>query len=104
MSSAPGIEYRNVIVDVGDASARITLNRPDKRNALSLELMEELISALRDVSARDSVRTVVIEGAGPAFSAGHDLAEMIDRDEAFFSYLFEVCTVMMETIHDARSR
>ena len=100
MSSAPGIEYRNVIVDVGDASARITLNRPEKRNALSLELMEELISALRDVSARDSVRTVVIEGAGPAFSAGHDLAEMIDRDEAFFSHLFEVCTVMMETIHD----
>jgi enoyl-CoA hydratase/carnithine racemase len=83
-----------------EASARITMNRPDKRNALSLELMEELIAALRDVSARDSVRAIVIEGAGPAFSAGHDLSEMIDRDEAFFSHLFEVCTVMMETIHD----
>jgi enoyl-CoA hydratase/carnithine racemase len=88
------------MVALQEASAIVTLNRPDKRNALSLELMEELIAALRDVSARGSVRAIVIEGAGPAFSAGHDLSEMIDRDEAFFSHLFEVCTVMMETIHD----
>jgi len=100
VSSAPGIEYRNVIVAFGDAAARITLNRPEKRNALSLELMEELVAALREVSARDSVRAIVIEAAGPAFSAGHDLSEMIDRDETFFSHLFEVCTVMMETIQD----
>ena len=88
------------MVALHEASALVTLNRPDKRNALSLELMEELIAALRDVSERDSVRAIVIEGAGPAFSAGHDLSEMIDRDEAFYSHLFEVCTVMMETIHD----
>ena len=88
------------MVALQEASALVTLNRPDKRNALSLELMEELIAALRDVSARDSVRAIVIDGAGPAFSAGHDLSEMIDRDEAFYSHLFEVCTVMMETIHD----
>ncbi len=100
MSSAPGIEYRNVAVAVDEASARITLNRPEKRNALSLELMEELIAALREVSALDAVRAIVIEGAGPAFSAGHDLSEMIDRDEAFFSHLFAVCTVMMETIQE----
>jgi enoyl-CoA hydratase/carnithine racemase len=100
VSSAPGIEYRNVMVAFDEASARITLNRPEKRNALSLELMEELISALREASAREPVRAIVIEAAGPAFSAGHDLAEMIDRDEAFFSHLFEVCTVMMETIQD----
>jgi enoyl-CoA hydratase/carnithine racemase len=100
VSSAPGIDYRNVVVAVSDTAARITLNRPDKRNALSLELMEELIAALREVSARDSVRAIVIEGAGPAFSAGHDLSEMIDRDEAFFARLFEVCTVTMETIQE----
>jgi enoyl-CoA hydratase/carnithine racemase len=100
VSSAPGIEYRNISVGFDESSATITLNRPDKRNALSLELMEELITALREVAARDSVRAIVIAGAGPAFSAGHDLSEMIDRDEAFFSHLFEVCTVMMETIQD----
>jgi len=100
VSSAPGIEYRNVLVASDPGAARITLNRPEKRNALSLELMEELIAALRELSARDSVRAIVIEGAGPAFSAGHDLSEMIDRDEAFFAHLFDTCTVMMETIHE----
>jgi enoyl-CoA hydratase/carnithine racemase len=40
----------------------------------------------------------VIEGAGPVFSAGHDLSEMIDRDEAFFRDLFAACIVTMETI------
>ena len=87
-------------VDLDGAAATVTLNRPDKRNALSLELMEELIAALREASARESVRAIVIAGAGPAFSAGHDLSEMIDRDEAFYTHLFDVCTVMMETIQD----
>jgi len=100
VSSAPGIEYRNVTLEFDDASAVVTLNRPDKRNALSLELMEELIAALREASTRESVRTIVIAGAGPAFSAGHDLSEMIDRDEAFYTHLFDVCTLMMETIQD----
>ena len=100
VSSAPGIEYRNVTVDLDGAAATVTLNRPDKRNALSLELMEELIAALREASACESVRAIVIAGAGPAFSAGHDLSEMIDRDEAFYTHLFGVCTVVMETIQE----
>ena len=45
------------------------------------------------------MRAIVIEGAGPAFSAGHDLGEMVGRDAAFYDRLFDVCTVMMETIH-----
>jgi enoyl-CoA hydratase/carnithine racemase len=100
VSSPSGIGYRNLLVAVDAVAARITLNRPEKRNALSLELMEELIVALREVSGRDSVQAIVIEGAGPAFSAGHDLSEMIDRDEAFFVHLFDTCTVMMETIRE----
>lgn len=76
------------------------LNRPDKRNALSLELMEEMIAALREVALHDPSRAVVIEGAGPAFSAGHDLSEMIGREQEFFHRLFDRCTVMMEAIHE----
>jgi enoyl-CoA hydratase/carnithine racemase len=95
-----GTEYRNLLVAADGAAARITLNRPEKRNALSLELMGELIGALREASAQAAVRVVVIEGAGPAFSAGHDLSEMIGRDEAFYNELFGVCTAMMETIHE----
>ena len=88
-----------VLVHEDEPVVHITLNRPDKRNALSLELMEELIDSLRRVSARPGVRVIVLEAAGPAFSAGHDLREMIGRDVPFFQRLFDVCTELMETIH-----
>ncbi|MFL5863906.1 MAG: enoyl-CoA hydratase [Solirubrobacteraceae bacterium] len=100
MSSQPATEFRNVLVRVDGPVARVVLNRPGKRNALSLELMDEMISALREVSAQEPTRAIVIEGAGPAFSAGHDLSEMIGQDQAFLDRLFETCTVMMETIHE----
>jgi enoyl-CoA hydratase/carnithine racemase len=100
VSSPSATEYRNLLVTTEGPAARVVLNRPEKRNALSLELMEEMIGALRDVSAQHDVRTIVIEGAGPSFSAGHDLSEMIDRDRAFFDRLFDICTAMMQTIHE----
>ena len=82
-------------------AARITLNRPEKRNALSLELMQELIERARVARRESETRAIVIEGAGPAFSAGHDLGEMIGREPGFYQELFDVCTVLMETIHRA---
>jgi 2-(1,2-epoxy-1,2-dihydrophenyl)acetyl-CoA isomerase len=88
-----------VLVHEHEPALHITLNRPDKRNALSLELMQDLIATLRRVSADPGVRVIVLEAAGPAFSAGHDLSEMIDRDVPFFQHLFDVCTELMETIH-----
>ena len=72
----------HLLVRVDPPAARITLNRPEKRNALSLALMEELIAALEEVGADPEARAIVIEGAGPAFSAGHDLGEMVGRDAA----------------------
>ena len=79
--------------------ARVTLNRPEKRNALSLELMEELVAALAGLESDPGARTIVIEGAGPVFSSGHDLGEMIGRGVGFYQRLFDVCTEMMEAIH-----
>src|SRR5262249_22028585 len=77
----------------------ITLARPDKRNALSLELMSELLGVLEALATRSDVRAIVIEGSGVAFSAGHDLAEMIGRELPFYQALFDRCTELMETIH-----
>jgi enoyl-CoA hydratase/carnithine racemase len=88
-----------VLVREDGPAARVTLNRPDKRNALSLEMMEELIGTLRGLSEEPGVRAIVLEAAGPAFSAGHDLSEMIGRDLPFFQRLFDVCSELMETIH-----
>src|SRR5258706_3978320 len=84
----------NLIVKDEGTVTRITLNRPEKRNALSHELMSELIAALRAVGTP----VVVIEGAGPCLSAGHDLSEMTGRPLTFYQDLFAVCTELMETI------
>jgi len=100
VSSLSETNYRNLLVTHDGPAARIVLNRPEKRNALSLELMEEMVAALRDLSTRSVTRAIVIEGAGRAFSAGHDLSEMIGREREFLAHLFDRCSVMMETIHE----
>jgi len=100
VSSLSETNYRNLLVTHDGPAARIVLNRPEKRNALSLELMEEMVAALRDLSTRSVNRAIVIEGAGRAFSAGHDLSEMIGREREFLAHLFDRCSVMMETIHE----
>jgi len=92
-------ELGSLLLTVEGSATRVTLNRPEKRNALSLELMEELIDALRTLGKNPDVRAIVIAGAGPVFSAGHDLGEMVGRDLAFYERLFDVCTELMETIH-----
>jgi enoyl-CoA hydratase len=69
--------YENVALDrVGTDGrvGRITLNRPEKMNALSQELLFELNDALHDFEADDSVRVIILRGAGRTFSAGYDLA------------------------------
>jgi enoyl-CoA hydratase/carnithine racemase len=100
VSATPGTDYRNLLLATDGPAARITLNRPEKRNALSFELMRELIAALHAASADPETRAIVIDAAGPAFSAGHDLSEMVGRDEAFLDALFATCTRLMETIHE----
>jgi enoyl-CoA hydratase/carnithine racemase len=94
-----GMETEHVIVKADGPIRRITLNRPDRRNALSLALMRELIAVLEHIRADRDARVVVLDGAGPGFSAGHDLSEMRDREAPFYTELFDVCTVLMETIH-----
>ena len=77
---------------LGAPTARLVLARPDRRNALSLATMQEVLAALAAVAADPVARVLVIEGDGPAFSAGHDLAEMTEhRDAAFFEELFTTC-------------
>ncbi len=92
------MEFEHLLLKIDGPSARLTLNRPERRNALSLALMREVVAALEAAAATPEVRVVVIDGAGPVFSAGHDLGEMVGRDAAFYAELFDVCTVMMETI------
>jgi len=91
------VEYEFLRVSRDGPVSRLTLARPEKRNALSLAVMREFTAALDDLP--NETQAAVIAGDGSAFSAGHDLGEMLDRDERFYDELFEACTVMMETIH-----
>ena len=86
--------FSDLIVKNEGPITEITLNRPEKRNALSLDLMGELTEALREAPGR----AIVIGGAGPCFSAGHDLSELTGRDVVFYRRLFDACTVLMETV------
>jgi enoyl-CoA hydratase/carnithine racemase len=88
------MDSQHLIVKDGDPATEIILNRPDRRNALSLALMDELTAALQ----RAGGRVIVISGAGPCFSAGHDLSEMVGRSVSFYRQLFDACTTLMETI------
>ena len=78
--------------------ARLTLNRPGARNALSVPLMTALESALAEVAGDDGVRVVVIAGAGPAFCAGHDLKEVRAADHPALQALFAQCSRVMQAI------
>jgi methylglutaconyl-CoA hydratase len=65
-----------VLLNVADGVARLTLNRPHKRNALTREMLAELISRLKEIRSRSDVRCVVLSASGPWFCAGMDLAQM----------------------------
>lgn len=85
-----------LLTDVEGPITTLTLNDPARRNPLSIELMSRIMDELRNLDA--SCEVVVIAANGPAFSAGHNIGEMIDRDPAFYAEVFEVCTAMMDTI------
>jgi len=77
----------------------ITLNRPQRRNALSLGLMRELLDCLDGVAARPrEVRAVVLAAAGEVFSSGHDLRELSGGEEADYRELFTVCSALMQRL------
>ena len=65
-----------ILVAVADDVATVTLNRPDKRNAMNAALLRALAAAFEDLDARRDVRVIVVRGAGPAFCSGRDLRDM----------------------------
>lgn len=90
--------YQHVLVEEDGRLAFVTMNRPQRRNALSLEHMQELTAAFAAIGARGDLGAVVLRGAGPAFCAGHDLSEMTGQSPAFYRQLFDTCVRLMETI------
>jgi enoyl-CoA hydratase/carnithine racemase len=84
-----------LLVEAKDGVVRLTLNRPEKRNALSQELLARLEAAIATIAADRSARLVVLAAAGPVFCSGHDLGEMTGKDETFYRELFALCSRVM---------
>ena len=64
---------------------RITLNRPEKRNAMNNPLRGDLLTALREAAGDDSVHVSIVRGAGPCFSSGYDLGSDLGKDQPYFT-------------------
>lgn len=90
--------YENLLVEISAPLARVTLNRPERRNALSLALMLELADCLRQLGQSREVGAIVLASAGKVFSSGHDLNEMRGRSVSEYRQLFDVCVEMMTLI------
>jgi enoyl-CoA hydratase/carnithine racemase len=91
------MSYKNILVSTSGAITTITLNRPDKRNALSLEVILELTDALQTIAKSDALG-VILAANGPVFSAGHNFGDMAGASLDEARHLFKVCTVMMDTM------
>lgn len=91
------MKLSSITYEERDQIATLVLNRPERRNALSVEMMTELCDALRAIGEGKS-RGVIIGAEGPAFSAGHDYADMVDRDLAGMRTLLRRCTDMMNAV------
>ena len=89
--------YQHLLFTSTDNIATITLNRPARRNALSLELMRELTACL-DETGRSDARAIILAAAGNVFCSGHDLGEMTGRTLAEYREIFDACTVLMEKL------
>jgi enoyl-CoA hydratase/carnithine racemase len=93
--------FEMVLVEQDGPFATITMNRPERRNALSLEHMRELTAAFRQVGESDA-RGVILAGNGPVFSAGHDFADMVGADLIAMRELLWTCTELMTTMQRLR--
>ncbi|MGA8730004.1 MAG: enoyl-CoA hydratase [Terracidiphilus sp.] len=92
------MSYENICFETDECIALVTLNRPQRRNALSLALMQEMIDCLSEIGSRSDLRVVILAANGKVFSSGHDLSEMVGRDRNGYHNLFDVCTQLMEKL------
>ncbi len=91
------MEFEHILVEWSGEFATVTMNRPQRRNALSLGHMRELITAFSRIGESDALG-IMLAGNGPVFSAGHDFAQVADADLAAVRSLLMTCTELMTLI------
>lgn len=92
-----GTEYSHIRLDHKDAVTTVTLDRPEKRNALARDVLLELTDAFEEIGRSDALG-VILAATGPVFSAGHNFGDMRDASFAQARELFEICARLMTTV------
>src|SRR5260370_18721278 len=87
-----------VLCEIASGFGFITLNHPEKRNALSRAMLSSLKQEFGRLAEDHGIRAVILRAEGPAFSSGHDLRELVGGDEQAYASLFALCTEVMEAI------
>ena len=90
--------YESLCFETDGSVAVVTLNRPTRRNALSLGLMRELVDCLGRIGEDKQLRAVILAAAGKVYSSGHDLAELVGKDINDYRRIFDVCVDLMAKI------
>ncbi len=104
--SAQKTEHSELVICADDRGpvARLTLNRPEARNSLSLEMLDQLLSSIEALSERPETKVIILAANGPGFCSGHDLKELTaarsqpDRGRAFFKKTMTRCSAVMQAI------
>lgn len=89
------MSFENLSLAIDGPVAALTLNRPGRRNALSLGLMRDLVACLDALAGNAQVRAIILRAAGKVFCSGHDLAEMTGGDINGYRAIFDACTELM---------
>ena len=94
------MDYQEISFTSKGAVGYLTLNNAGKVNALSVQMIKEIISLLTEVAEDESIKVIVLKAAGRHFCAGHYLAEMVDAGVKEYKFIFDQCTKMMMLIHE----
>ena len=92
--------YDEILYSTKGPVGFLTLNNPQKINALSKTMIAEIIHALDEIAQDESIKVLVIRAAGKNFCAGHNLSEMVDGGVKEYKFVFDQCTRMMQMIHE----
>jgi enoyl-CoA hydratase/carnithine racemase len=94
------MNYKEITFSQIEAIGVLTLNNPKKINALSMQMIQEIIDVLEKISADESIKVLIIKAAGNNFCAGHFLAEMVDKGTKAYKLIFDRCSRMMMMLHE----
>lgn len=92
------MSYKSILYEEQGEIGILTLNMPEKRNALGRAAEQEITDCLRDAAARHDVKVIILKANGPVFCAGHDRPEILNQPLADIRRLFQTSFTMMSTI------